>query len=54
MSYLAKKEECYFSPEARIAIDNLTQKGLERDLAVEVLHQLWPEEDIYEFPEEES
>lgn len=53
MNYLAAKEECYLSIEARIAVDNLTQMGLDRDLAIEILHGVWPEDEIYEFPEDQ-
>jgi hypothetical protein len=48
MKSLNEKIECYFTPEAARAIDELQAVGLDRDLAVSVLETLWTEEAIYD------
>lgn len=46
------KTECYLSPMAQKAVDELVRvRGLDRDLAIGVLEEIWPEEMIYQLEE---
>lgn len=44
--------QCYLTEDAIIAIDNMAQMGIDKDFAIELLHVLWSEEEIYDLPEE--
>ena len=45
------KTECYLSPIAERAVDQLVREcEMDRDLAISVLEQIWPDEIIYELP----
>jgi hypothetical protein len=41
---------CYLTAEADTALKQLCLLGLDQDLALSVLEQLWKEEDVYELP----
>jgi hypothetical protein len=41
---------CYLTQAADQAVQELIAVGLDRDLALAVLEQLWPEDAIYEIP----
>jgi hypothetical protein len=41
---------CYLTDNANNAVEELTKLGLDQDLALSVLEQLWDEESIYELP----
>lgn len=41
---------CYLSEEANSAVATMVKLGLDQDLAISVLEQLWKEEDIYDIP----
>jgi hypothetical protein len=43
-----KKEACYLSDYGTMLMGCLRAKGLDEDLALEVLHLLVPEEDLYD------
>lgn len=49
------KTECYLSPMAQEAVDAMVEaQGMDRDLAIGVLEQLWPETAIYQLEDEEE
>lgn len=45
---------CYLTEEAQEAVKRLMDTGLDEDLAISVLEQLWAEDEIYELPGDES
>ena len=45
---------CYLTADAHRAIDMMVGVGLDRDLALSVLEQIWDENDIYELPAREE
>lgn len=45
---------CYLTPEAQKAVQLMVDAGLDRDLAVGVLEQLWKDSEIFELPEDEA
>lgn len=53
MKYLSDKYDCYLSKEAKVAVNNLVrQYGIDKDLAVVLIEQAWPEEMLYDLPED--
>lgn len=52
MSGLNEKILCYLTDEAVEALRIMTDAGVDADLAVSVLEQLWPETAIYELPDD--
>ncbi len=48
-----QKEICYLSLYGRFLLDTLIAKGIQADLAFEVLHLLVPNEDLYILDEAE-
>lgn len=52
METINKKLECYWSPMAKKAVEAMmTEYGMDRDLAISCLEQIWPEEAIYNIDE---
>lgn len=47
-----KKEECYLTTDAKIFVDTLVQRGMDKDLAIELLLHLCPEEEVYDLPKD--
>lgn len=52
MTALNQKIICYLSEDANRAIAELASLGMDEDLALAVLEQLWPESAIYDIPNE--
>jgi hypothetical protein len=55
MKYLIDKYDVYLTDYAKLAIDNLmNQYGIDKDLAITLLEQAWPEEMLYTLPMEQD
>lgn len=55
MTYLIDKYDVYLSDYAKLAIDVLmTEYGIDKDLAITLLEQAWPEEMLYTLPMEQD
>lgn len=50
--HIYSSTECYLSPLAKQAIDELMIQGMDKDLAINLLEQVWPESAIYDLGEE--
>lgn len=47
-----RTEDCYLTLDAQAAVLEILLTGIQdKDLALSVLEQLWPEDRIYELPE---
>lgn len=45
---------CYLTPEADATVKTLVDCGMDSDLALSFLEQLWPESSIYDIPAREG
>lgn len=45
---------CYLTDEANSALATLKAAGMDEDLALSFLEQIWPESDIYDIPLEQD
>lgn len=55
MKYMIDKYDIYLTEYAKQALQNLmTQFNLDKDLAITLLEQAWPEEMLYELPLEDD
>lgn len=47
MSYLVDKYDVYLTDYAKLAIDIMTAKGVDKDLAIAILEMAWPDDMLY-------
>jgi hypothetical protein len=45
---------CYLTDNAALVVSTMVECGLDQDLALSMLEQLWSEEDIYDLPAREA
>ncbi len=41
---------CYLTEDAAKAVSEMVESGIDQDLAVSILEQLWDEQSIYDIP----